>query len=119
MTVTHAHELYMVAVRDGRSSRAKRPKKPRTISDKLEIFRRDIQPKLGARSVYEISETDLIRFVEKKGKRAKVRANRLAAELKVFFGWAASLRGLEVGLETNPSAVTMTNLHHHMLGPNT
>jgi integrase len=103
MTVTRAHELYMVAVRDGRSSRAKRPNKPRTISDKLEIFRRDIQPKLGARSVYEISETDLIRLVEKKGKRAKVRANRLAAELKVFFGWAASLRGLEVGLETDPS----------------
>jgi integrase len=32
-----------------------------------------------------------------------VRANRLAAELKVFFGWAASLRGLEVGLEVDPS----------------
>jgi hypothetical protein len=32
-----------------------------------------------------------------------VRANRLAAELKVFFGWAASLRGLEIGLETDPS----------------
>jgi len=32
-----------------------------------------------------------------------VRANRLAVELRVFFGWAASLRGLEVGLLTAPS----------------
>src|SRR3546814_16569864 len=45
----------------------------------------------------------LIKLVEAKGKTAKVRANRLAAELKVFFGWAASLRGLEIGLESDPS----------------
>lgn len=32
-----------------------------------------------------------------------MRANRLASELKVFFGWASSLRGLEVGLESDPS----------------
>jgi hypothetical protein len=29
--------------------------------------------------------------------------NRLTAELKVFFSWATSLRGLEVGLESDPS----------------
>lgn len=103
MTVKRAHGLYMEAVRDGRSSRAKRPNKPRTISDKLEIFQRDIEPKLGSMNIYEVTEGDLIRLVEAKGKSAKVRANRLAAELKVFFGWAASLRGLEVGLETDPS----------------
>ena len=34
MTVGKAHELYMVAVRQGRSSRAKRVNKPRTIKDK-------------------------------------------------------------------------------------
>lgn len=45
----------------------------------------------------------MIKLVEAKGKTAKVRANRLAVELKVFFGWAASLRGLEVGLEANPA----------------
>lgn len=103
MTVARAHKLYMVAVREGRSSRAKRPNKPRTISDKLEIYERDIAPKLASRSIYEITEADLIKLVEAKGKTAKVRANRLAAELKVFFGWAASLRGLEVGLENDPS----------------
>ena len=103
MTVTYAHQLYMVAVREGRSSRAKRLNKPRTIVDKLEIYKRDIAPKIGNRSIYEVTERDLIGLVQTKGKTARIRANRLAAELKVFFGWAASLRGLEVGLEIDPS----------------
>lgn len=103
MTVAKAHKLYMIAVREGRSSRAKKPNKPRTIKDKLNIYDRDIAPKLAKRSVYDVTEADLIKLVETKGKTAKVRANRLAAELKVFFGWAASLRGLEVGLESDPS----------------
>lgn len=103
MTVKNAHTLYMVAVREGRSSRAKRPNKPRTIKDKIEIFDRDIEPKLGSKSIYDVSETDLIKLVQAKGKVAKIRANRLAAELKVFFGWCSSLRGIEVGLEADPS----------------
>jgi hypothetical protein len=52
MTVARAHGLYMVAVREGRSSRAKRPNKPRTISDKLEIYERDIAAKLALKSIY-------------------------------------------------------------------
>lgn len=103
MTVGKAHELYMVAVHAGRASRARRRNKPRTIADKLEIYERDIKPRLGKRSVYEITERDLIKLVTIKGRVAKVRANRLAAELKVFFGWASSLRGLEVRLENDPS----------------
>ena len=103
MTVARAHKLYMVAVREGRSSRAKRPNKPRTVSDKLEIYNRDIAPRLAGKVIYDVSESDLVRLVTAKGKAAKIRANRLAAELKVFFGWAASLRGMEVGLESDPS----------------
>ncbi|HYC95626.1 MAG TPA: integrase arm-type DNA-binding domain-containing protein, partial [Sphingomicrobium sp.] len=103
MTVDRAHNLYMDAVREGRSSRAKRPNKPRTISDKLEIYDRDIAPTLGRKVIYEVTEADLVRLVTLKGKTARIRANRLAAELKVFFGWAASLRGMEVGLENDPS----------------
>jgi integrase len=103
MTVDRAHELYMEAVREGRSSRAKRPNKPRTVSDKAEIYRRDIAPKLASKSIYDVTEADLIKLVEAKGKKARVRANRLAAELKVFFGWTASLRGLAVGLEIDPA----------------
>ncbi|RZI61409.1 MAG: DUF4102 domain-containing protein [Zymomonas sp.] len=103
MTVAKAHDLYMVAVREGRSSRAKRPNKPRTIADKLEIYDRDIAPRLAKANIYDVTEKDLIQLVEAKGKTAKIRANRLAAELRVFFGWAASLRGLDVGLEVDPS----------------
>ena len=103
MTVAKAHGLYMVAVHEGRSSRAKRINKPRTIKDKMDVYNHDIAPTLGNRNIYEVTERDLINLVEAKGKTAKVRANRLAAELKVFFGWAASLRGLEVGLEADPS----------------
>lgn len=103
MTVAKAHELYMVTVHEGRASRARRRNKPRTIADKLEIYERDIKPRLGKRSVYEITERDLIKLVTVKGRVARVRANRLAAELKVFFGWASSLRGLEVGLENDPA----------------
>lgn len=83
--------------------RAQRPNKPRTIKDKLAIYKRDIAPKLAKRSIYDVTETDLIKRVEAKSKTAKVRADRLAAELKAFFGWTASLRGLEVGLESDPS----------------
>jgi integrase len=103
MTVDRAHELYMEAVREGRSSRAKRPNKPRTVADKLEIYERDIRPRLGRKSIYEVTEAELVKLVTAKGKVARIRANRLAAELKVFFGWAASLRGMEVGLEADPS----------------
>lgn len=103
MTVAKAHAIYMIAVEEGRSSRARRPNKPRTIKDKRKIFMCDIAPKLGRRCIYDVTERDLIRLVQAKGKTAQVRANRLAAELKVFFGWAASLRGLDVGLESDPS----------------
>jgi integrase len=103
MTVEKAHELYMEAVREGRGSSAKRPNKPRTIAEKLEIYRRDLHPGLGWKSIYEVTEDDLVRLVNDKGRTAKVRANRLAAELRVFFGWAASLRGTAVGLADDPS----------------
>ena len=103
MTVARAHAFYMEAVMQGRASRAKRKNKPRTISDKKVIFQRDIEPSLGSRIIYDVKEDDLIKLVERKGKTAPVRANRLAAELKVFFGWAASLRGREVGLEHDPA----------------
>jgi integrase len=73
------------------------------VSDKQDIYRRDIAPKLGRKIIYDVTEADLIKLVEAKGKKAKVRANRLTAELKVFFGWTASLRGLEVGGEVDPS----------------
>ena len=93
----------MAAVCEGRASRANRKNKPRTIADKLKIYLCDIATKLGKRPVYDATENDLIKIATAKGKTAKVRANRLAAELNLFFGWAASLRGREVGLPANPA----------------
>lgn len=103
MTVAEAHEIYTHAVREGRATRARRINKPRTIADKLEIYHREIAPKLANKPIHKVSERDLIDLVLQKGTTARVRANRLAAELKTFFGWASSLRGLEVGLERDPS----------------
>jgi integrase len=81
------------------------------VKTKLEIFRYSIAPKLGDRVIYEVSEKDLIDLVEIKGRTAKVQANRLAAELKVFFGWASSLMGSVVDLKVNP-ALRLSDLHH-------
>jgi hypothetical protein len=104
LTVCYAHERYMEAVREGRASRAKKRNKPRTILDKQRIFDLDVAPQLGAKLICDVTENELIQLVLAKGRTAKVRANRLAAELKVFFGWASSLRGREIGLEVNPAA---------------
>lgn len=104
LTVARAHDCYMLAVREGRASRAKRRNKPSTIADKEEIYVHEIGPKLGNKLIFDVTEPDLTKLVMAKGKHAKVRANRLATELKVFFGWASSLRGAEIGLPTNPAA---------------
>lgn len=103
MTVARAHELYLQAVKEGRASSAKRPNKNRTIVEKLSLYRRDIEPVIGARNIYTITEDDLIRLVEEKGSKSPVRANRLAAEFGVFFGWASSLRGRVIDLTDNPA----------------
>lgn len=103
MTVARAHALYMVAVHEGRASGIDRPNKPRTIKDKLYIYQKDVAPPLADKLMAEVTEEDLVALILAKGKQARIRANRLAAELKVFFGWACSLRGLEVGLKEDPS----------------
>ncbi len=62
MTVDRAHGLYMEAVCEGRSSKAKRPNKPRTIAEKLEIYQRDIAPKLGRKIIYDVAEAEAPRL---------------------------------------------------------
>jgi hypothetical protein len=109
LTVAFAHERYMVAVREGRASRAKKLNKPRTIADKLAIYNREVAPALAKTLIFEVTEDDLTKLVLAKGRSARRRANLLAAELKVFFGWAASLRGTEIGLPSSP-AFRLTDL---------
>lgn len=108
MTVTAAHRLYMIAVGKGTASRERRVPKPRTVKDKLAIFTRDIEPRIGAKSVYEVKESHLVAMVKAKAMVAPVRANRLIAELKVFFNWCCSLDASDsIALEVNPA----TRLH--------
>jgi hypothetical protein len=104
VTVAFVHGRYMEAVREGRGSRAKKLNKPRTIRDKMAIYNRDIAPKLADKLIFDVTEDDLVKLVLAKGRHARTRANRLVGELKVFFGWAASLRGKEIGLRSNPTA---------------
>lgn len=101
LTVAYRHKRYMEAVREGRASRAKKRNKPRTIADKPAIYNCDIAPKLAEKLIHDVTEEDLTKLVLAKGRSARVRANRLAAELKVFFGWASSLKGKEIGLPAN------------------
>lgn len=58
MTVDRAHEIYMIAVHEGRASRAKRKNKPRTIADKQEIYDREVPHKLRKKSIHEVTERD-------------------------------------------------------------
>jgi hypothetical protein len=44
-------------------------------ADKLEIYRRDIARKPGAKSICEVREADLAKLVTSKSKTAKIRAN--------------------------------------------
>lgn len=111
MTVAKAHALYMDAVREGRTSRKKGPARPTTIKLKLGFYRRDIKPKLGKMSIHDVTENDLIKIIEEKGKRLKVSANKLAIEINSFFKWTASLMGSEVGLTHNPAA-RLKDLQH-------
>jgi hypothetical protein len=101
MTVARAHELYMIAVREGRSSRANGP-----TNHAPSKTRKDVQ----ARHCAGAWSTQHLRCDRKRpdqaggsqGQAAKVRANWLAAELKVFFGGRPTARP-DVGLTSDPS----------------
>lgn len=101
MTVADAHALYMASVRAGE----RRKLKPRSILGKEQIWSCDMERQIGDRILQEVSDDDLWSLILKKGKVAPIRANRLAAELKVFMKWCAGRPGKEAGvvLKVNPS----------------
>jgi integrase len=124
VTVAEAHGLYMKAVRSGE----RRGLKPRTILGKEQIWSCDVKRQIGDRTLQEITDEDLWSLVLTKGQTAPVRANRLAAELKVFLKWCASRAGKQAGvlLPSNPaislegnyfrSRVRSRHLSHEELG---
>ena len=100
MTVADAHALYMAYVRSGE----RKVLKPGTIREKDEIYTRDMKA-IHGKPIHSITDDDLWELVETKGETATTRANRLAAEMKVFFSWCASRRGKKagIGLASDPS----------------
>ncbi len=103
MTVAEAHAHYLAFVR----SSTLRELKPRSIQDKENIWTCDIKQQIGDKALAEVTDDDLWALVMAKGKAAPIRANRLAAELKVFMKWCVGRWGKEAGippLEVNPAA---------------
>jgi integrase len=109
MTLDAAHVIYMAAARKGERKQLK----PRTLADKQSIYDRDIAPTLGKRPLVEITSDDLWAKVEAKAETTKVRANRLAAELKVMFGWFVSRAGQKAGIILPVDPSTTLNGSHY------
>jgi integrase len=103
MTVDRAHSLYMVAVKEGRHLKRARLCKPVTIEDKVWRYEKYIRPKIGSQIIYDVNEEQLIRIIKNVQITAKIQSNRVISEVRVFFRWASSLRGLDVGLEKDPA----------------
>lgn len=109
MTVSDAWALYIAAVERG----DRRTLKARTIADKRAIWERDMKPHIGRKRLLDLTPDHLWDMVEAKGATAPVRANRLAAEAKVFLGWCVSRDAQRacVALSANPA--TSLNGNHY------
>ena len=110
MTIGEAHSLYMLDIVKG----LRKPLKPRTLADKLSIWKRDVEPRIGQRCLMEVTSATLWDLVEAKGAVAPIRANRLAAELKVFFGWCLSRAALRHGIECTVDPSESLNGKHFL-----
>lgn len=95
MTVRAAHDLYMAAVIRGE----RRAVKPRTIADKKKIYDRDIGPRLGKASLYQLTEDECWDAVYDKANTSKDRANKMAGELACFLRWCCGREGRMAGIE--------------------
>lgn len=108
LTVDAIHAAYIEDITKG----ARKTLKPRTISDKVTLYNRDVKPSLGSKSLGQITPDLLWQLVEDKGEVAPVRANRMAAELKVFFKWCVSRAGQKAGVKLQADPATTLNGKH-------
>lgn len=114
ITVREAHELYLVDCRSG----DRRTLKARTLRDKEQRGRLDILPEIGDMVLSTVTADQLWRIVENKGLTAKVRANRLATEIKVFFKWCQSRAAAQHGIRLlhDPAATLSGKYYRESLG---
>jgi hypothetical protein len=94
LTVEQAHGLYMEAIERG----DRKQLKPRTLSDKMIIYSRDIGPRLGSKSLLDLTENECWDAVYDKAKASKVRANKMAGELSCFLRWCSGREGRMAGI---------------------
>lgn len=92
MTVGEAHALYMRHVEAG----VRKTLKASTIKSKRDLAK--LMSSLWERPLPDVTDDELWQVVEARAEISKVRANRLAAELKVFFKWCAGREGKNAGV---------------------
>jgi len=107
MSVAEAHRIYMAAMHRG----DRKTLKPRSLYDKQAIFTRDIAPRLGSKTLGQLTEDQCWDAVYDKAKASKVRANKMAGELSCFLRWCASREGQMDGirLKTHPAPTLNSN----------
>lgn len=92
-TVDWAFERYMAQEGGQRKSAA----------EKWRIYRKDIQPILGDKSIYKIRYDDLARIVLEKSETAPIMSNNIVALIKCFFRWCVTKGRVVTRLEVDPS----------------
>lgn len=113
MSVATAHGLYMDAMRRG----DRRKLKPRTIDDKVVIFSRDIEPRIGSEVIADLTEDGCWDAVYDKAKASKVRANKMAGELSCFLKWCAGREGRLAGVPLKAHPAPNLNSNWFDTGP--
>lgn len=113
MTVAKAHGLYMAAMKRGDRKKLK----PRTISDKQAIYKRDIGPRIGAMLLADLDEDACWDAVYQKAEASKHRANKMAGELSCFLRWCAGREGRMAGIRLNEHPAPTLNSNWFDTGP--
>ena len=113
LTVEKAHTIYMEAMKRG----DRKTLKPRTLSDKAVIFTRDIKPRLGTKTLADLTENECWDAVYDKAKASKVRANKMAGELSCFLRWCSGREGRMAGIELAAHPAPTLNSNWFSTGP--
>lgn len=113
MSVEDAHNLYMATLRRG----DRKTLRPRTLTDKCVIFTRDIKPRLGQKTLSELTENECWDAVYDKAKASKDRANKMAGELSCFLRWCSGREGRMAGIELAQHPAPTLNSNWFAIGP--
>lgn len=113
LTVEKAHGLYLGAMQRGDRKKLK----PRTLSDKVAMYGRDIGPRLGKKSLLALTEDECWDAVYDKAKASKDRANKMAGELSCFLRWCVGREGRMAGIPAMSHPAPTLNSNWFPTGP--